>query len=92
MSEPTLKSLRDRAAELEISGRSTMDAGELVDAIAAAEAAKAQQVANATVDVPAVPELPDPAVVGRPALADVATERAVRRAATRRVLDAAQED
>jgi hypothetical protein len=91
--EPTLKQLRERAADLEIEGRSGMDRDELAQAIRAAELAQpgGDSVAVATTDDAAAPPAPNPDEVGRPALADVATQRAERRATTRRVLDAADE-
>lgn len=67
--EPTLEQLRKRAGELDVQGRSKMDAGELAAAIAAAE-----DDARRTGGDPAPPE-----IVGRPPLVELAEQRAANR-------------
>lgn len=67
--EPTLEQLRKRAGELDVQGRTKMDAEELTAAIATAEASAA-----ATGGDPAPLD-----VVGRPPLRELAEERAAKR-------------
>jgi hypothetical protein len=72
-SEPTLADLQDRARELDIEGRSSMNKEEIETAIAEAEAA-----ATSEPEGPAEVEAPEE-TSGRPPLAEVAEERVTTR-------------
>lgn len=92
MTQPTLDALQERARELNIRGRTTMERDELVAAIATAEGHIAATAPDAPDSAPPAapatdPSEPTPAdVVGRPTLVDVAQERAATR--TTRVIGA----
>lgn len=99
-SAPSKEDLLERARELDVKGRTKMDADELAAAIADAEAAAG---ARPTIDVvhldgtsetvvdplaPPAPEHGTPEEVGRPPLVDVAEARAAKREASMRVIGA----
>jgi hypothetical protein len=83
--EPTVDELRERAAELDVAGRSRMNREQLVEAIAAAETAAGESQIAADTSSES-PPAPTPDEVGRPPLADVAADRARKREQTRRVI------
>jgi hypothetical protein len=78
---PTLAELRARASELDVPGRSKMDADQLTSAIAAAEDPA----------VTATRPTPDH-VIGRPPAAELAEQRAARREETMRTIGAPPEN
>jgi hypothetical protein len=89
MADETLKDLQARARELDVAGRSSMDAAELTAAIAAEEARLAgtppprtdAQTSEAALDAAdeTAPAPGTPDEVGRPELASVAEARAANR-------------